>query len=201
VPRAHRDNAVVCDTAIERLTVSACQPLAPAAHLIGEGAQLVALRAAFQARAPNSAKLLLPRFRDFDYGAEVVSALRLVSALSLALLLAACGPPPPGTIGAILGHQGNGRLFIRATPAGLGAAEAGVRPGDEILFIDGIQVTGLTSDQISQMLRGPVGAPVQLTLQRGEQIIRVSVTRTEARRYAEVMTPPPVPASASAPSP
>lgn len=105
----------------------------------------------------------------------------LVAATALSI---ACGPPPHGTIGAILGQQSDGRVFVRDAPADLGAAEAGLRPGDEILFIDGVQASSLPPEQLSQMLGGPVGAPVQLTVLRDGQVLRVTVTRTEARRYS-----------------
>lgn len=94
-----------------------------------------------------------------------------------------CGPPPHGTIGAILGQQGDGRVFVRDAPPDLGAAQAGLRPGDEILFIDGVQASSLSPEQLSHVLGGPVGAPVDLTVLRDGQVLRVTVTRTEARRY------------------
>lgn len=112
---------------------------------------------------------------------------RCVELLTLAATGAvsiACGPPPHGTIGAILGQQGDGRVFVRDAPADLGAAEAGLRPGDEILFIDGVQASSLSPQQLSEVLGGPVGAPVQLTVLRDGQVLRITVTRTEARRYS-----------------
>lgn len=104
----------------------------------------------------------------------------------------ACGGPPRGTIGAILGQQSDGRLFIRDAPPDLGAAKAGLKPGDEILFIEGVQASSLTPEQVSQLLNGPVGEPVQLTVIRNKEVLRVSVTRTEARRYYKMvpLSPP-----------
>lgn len=107
-----------------------------------------------------------------------------VCATAVVAAIVACGPPPRGTIGAILGQQGDGRLFIRDAPADLGAAKAGLKPGDEILFIDGVQASSLTPEQVSQLLNGPVGEPVQLTVIRDNEVLRVTVTRTEARRYS-----------------
>lgn len=110
-----------------------------------------------------------------------VGLLTLVASLAAA---AGCGPPPHGTIGAILGQQGDGRVFVRDAPPDLGAAQAGLQPGDEILFVDGVQASSLSPDQLSEVLGGPVGAPVQLTVLRDGQVLRVTVTRTEARRYS-----------------
>jgi len=119
----------------------------------------------------------------------------LSSALGLLTLLASvaassCGPPPHGTIGAILGQKNDGRVFVRDAPPGLGAAEAGLRPGDEILFIDGVQASALSPEQLSEVLGGPIGAPVELTVLRDGQVLRVSVTRTEARQYSGTLPAP-----------
>ena len=115
----------------------------------------------------------------------------LVAAVAVAATVA-CGPPPRGTIGAILGQQGDGRLFIRDAPPDLGAAKAGLEPGDEILFIEGVQASSLTPEQVSELLNGPVGEPVQLTVVRDNEVLRVTVTRTEARRYTKTtpLSPP-----------
>lgn len=110
-----------------------------------------------------------------------VGLLTLVASLALS---GGCGPPPHGTIGAILAQKNDGRVFVRDAPPDLGAAEAGLLPGDEILFIDGVQASSLSPEQLSQALGGVVGAPVQLTVLRDGQVLRVTVTRTEARRYS-----------------
>ncbi|HEY6725125.1 MAG TPA: PDZ domain-containing protein [Polyangiaceae bacterium] len=111
--------------------------------------------------------------------------LTVIASLGACLGAAAgCGPPPHGTIGAILGQQNDGRVFVRDTPADLGAAQAGLQPGDEILFIDGVQASSLSPERLSEVLGGPVGADVQLTVLRDGQVLRVTVTRTEARRYS-----------------
>src|SRR5688572_29167869 len=78
----------------------------------------------------------------------------------------ACGPAPHGTIGAILGQQKDGRVFIRDAPPDLAAAQAGLRTGDELLFVDGVQASNLSPEQLSELLGGPVGAPVELTVLR-----------------------------------
>ena len=109
---------------------------------------------------------------------------RLVALGAGASIGIACGPAPHGTIGAILGQQTGGRVFIRDAPPDLAAAQAGLRPGDEILFIDGVQASGLSREELSQVLGGPVGEPVQLTVLRKREVLRVTVTRSEARRYS-----------------
>lgn len=50
------------------------------------------------------------------------------------------------------------------------ASKAGVKSGDSILAIDGKGLTGLSLDKVQDMLRGPAGSKVKLTLLRtGEQ--------------------------------
>lgn len=118
-------------------------------------------------------------------------AQRFVSFALLALLLlalalsslAAC-EAPRGTIGAVIAQDGeSGRLFVRDVPPGLAADKAGIKRGDEILLIDGLDVRAMNSHQIHAALSGDVDASVKLTLVRGEdQVIRVTLRRTEARK-------------------
>lgn len=100
--------------------------------------------------------------------------------LALALL-GACSPTR-GTIGAVLGQQPDGRLFIRETPADLAAAKAGLRPDDEILLIDGLDVRTMSSKRVHEHLVGEVGETVKLTVLRDGEVLRVTLQRTKARR-------------------
>src|SRR6478752_5754885 len=55
-------------------------------------------------------------------------------------LLAACATSK-GTIGAVIVQDSDtGRLFLREVPASLAAGQANLKPGDEILLIDGLVV-------------------------------------------------------------
>jgi C-terminal processing protease CtpA/Prc len=89
----------------------------------------------------------------------------------------------------VVGQRGDGRLFLRDVPAGLAAAQAGLRPGDEIVLIDGVDVRTMTPERVHQALSGEVGDPVKLTVVRGEQVIRVTLLRTPPRRYPIKATP------------
>ena len=60
-----------------------------------------------------------------------------------------------------------GFVKVIAPIDGTPAAEAGVLSGDFIIKIDGQSVQGLTLDQAVEMLRGPVGSEVTVTMQRG----------------------------------
>lgn len=91
--------------------------------------------------------------------------------------------PPRGTIGAVLGQRGDGRLFVREAPPGLAAQKSGLSPGDEILLIDGKDVRGMNDVELDRALAGQVGTPVKLTVIRGEAVLRVTLVRTQAKRH------------------
>ena len=55
------------------------------------------------------------------------------------------------------------------------AAEAGVRPGDVILTINGKPASGFTLEQLRTLLRQP-GRKLRLELQRGEERLQISLT-------------------------
>ena len=46
------------------------------------------------------------------------------------------------------------------------AAKAGVKAGDYIVQIDGIQVQGKTLMEAVNLMRGPVGTPIEITIRR-----------------------------------
>jgi len=97
--------------------------------------------------------------------------------LSLAVLAPAC-LPERGTIGAVIAQTPDQRLVLRDVPDGLAAGQAGLRPGDEVLLIDGRDVRELTAQGVHQALIGEVGDPVKLTLLREGRVIRVTLRRT-----------------------
>lgn len=107
----------------------------------------------------------------------LIGARALFGAGALAL---AC-VPPRGTIGAVLVQRGDGTLVVREVPSGLAAQRGGIRPGDEVLLIEGRDVRGLRAEAVHQALLGEVGDPVKLTLLRGDEVVRVTVVRTPAR--------------------
>lgn len=64
------------------------------------------------------------------------------------------------------------------------AYKAGIRPGDIILKVDGKICDGLTTNEVADMLKGPKGTVVHITLGREgwDQPIDVTVTRDEIPR-------------------
>jgi C-terminal processing protease CtpA/Prc len=104
-----------------------------------------------------------------------------------ALALAFSGPgcaAEHGTIGAIVAQRNDGRLFVRDVPPSLAADKAGLRPNDEIILIDGADVRAMDAAHVHQALSGDVGEPVNLTVVRGNEVLRVTLRRTESKKYA-----------------
>ncbi len=89
----------------------------------------------------------------------------------------------------------SGRLFLREVPAQLAAARANLKPGDEILLIDGLDVRRLDPQQINAALSGEVDSAVKLTLIRQQQILRVTLRRTEAQKLPKKQGKLPEPGS------
>ena len=78
------------------------------------------------------------------------------------------------------------RLVVVRPIPGSPAARAGIQPGDAILAVDGRDVSGLTIDQVVQLVRGPRGTPVTLRIGRG------SAPPFELRIVREIVTTPDV---------
>lgn len=100
-----------------------------------------------------------------------------------------------GTIGAVLGRAPGGELHVRHVEPGLAADQAGVKAGDRVLTVNGLDVRALDETQLRDELRGDVGSRARLTVERGEEIVRVELTRTPARKRR-----PPGPAASAEPT-
>jgi carboxyl-terminal processing protease len=69
--------------------------------------------------------------------------------------------------------------YITATFDGSPAAKAGLRYGDRIAEVDGVSMTGKTSLEVRDKIRGPRGSVVHLTLERAatKQLEKIDITR------------------------
>lgn len=78
----------------------------------------------------------------------------------------------------------NGHTFVLVPFVGSPADKAGIRPGDEVVKVDGKSCAGLGSDEVAKMLKGPKGTIVSITLGREgwSEPIEVTVTRAEIPR-------------------
>ncbi|HEY8642456.1 MAG TPA: S41 family peptidase [Candidatus Dormibacteraeota bacterium] len=82
-----------------------------------------------------------------------------------------------GVIGIYVSFDGVNPTVSGLVP-GSPAEKAGLRTGDVIVTIDGKDTKGLTADQTSVLIRGPVGTSVELGIRRGDQQLTVAVQRS-----------------------
>jgi carboxyl-terminal processing protease len=84
------------------------------------------------------------------------------------------GPKPPGNAAP------TGPFVIEAVVSGAPADQAGIKPGDAIVGVDGCDVTGWNSLKLSTHVRGTAGTSVHLTLDRDSAgTYDVDVTRAQ----------------------
>ncbi len=76
----------------------------------------------------------------------------------------------------------NGKLFVNEVSEGYPSHKNDIRPGDEIIKINDIELAGKERSEISQLLRGPKGTPVKVTLLRGGKSIDKSIMRDEIKQ-------------------
>lgn len=78
----------------------------------------------------------------------------------------------------------NDKVMITEPYEGFPAQKADIRAGDEILEINGVEVKGKGSEQVSQMLKGPKGTPVKLLVMRNgnSKPFEKNIVREEIRQ-------------------
>ncbi|RZK15460.1 MAG: S41 family peptidase, partial [Pedobacter sp.] len=76
----------------------------------------------------------------------------------------------------------DGKLFVNDVSEGYPAHKSDVKPGDQVVKINGIEVKGKDRTQISQLLRGPKGTAVDLTLMRDGKEIAKKLNRDEIKQ-------------------
>lgn len=83
-----------------------------------------------------------------------------------------------GGIGAVIGER-NGKSMIMMPYEGFPAYKSGLEIGDEILRIDGVDVNGKNTSEISQLLKGQANTKFVITIKRyGEDKTReIEITR------------------------
>lgn len=68
-------------------------------------------------------------------------------------------------------------LVVLAPMPGTPAFEAGLKPGDQILAIDGVSTDDKPRPEAAKLLRGPIGESVELSLSRGDQTFSKTLKR------------------------
>ena len=71
-----------------------------------------------------------------------------------------------GGIGIRLDKRANGEVYINSVSSGSPAQKAGLRYGDEIIKIDNVSIKSITLDQATNMIKGPKGTTVNITISR-----------------------------------
>ena len=76
-------------------------------------------------------------------------------------------------------HGDQSDTYITATFDGSPASRAGLRYGDRIVEVDGVAMTGKTSLEVRDKIRGPRGSTVKLTLERAadKHVEKVDIVR------------------------
>lgn len=75
-----------------------------------------------------------------------------------------------------------GKLFVNEVSEGNPANKQDVRPGDQIVKINGIDTKGKDRNEISQLLRGPKGSSLALVIIRDGGVINKALVREEIKQ-------------------
>src|SRR3984893_14536146 len=88
-------------------------------------------------------------------------------------------------VGMTIGVREN-HTVVLAPMVGSPASKAGIRPGDLISTIDGKSAEGLTTSEVADLLKGPKGTTVHVTMLREGETAPISfaLTRDEIPRHA-----------------
>lgn len=74
---------------------------------------------------------------------------------------------PDGSVGILLDYdpQNPQQILVYAVTYKSPADKAGIKRGEKLMKVDGAPVSGLKLEEIAPKIRGPVGAPVTVTIQ------------------------------------
>jgi carboxyl-terminal processing protease len=80
----------------------------------------------------------------------------------------------------------NNKVIVIAPFAGAPAYRAGIRPGDVIIAVDGKPTDNLSTSDVAEMLKGPKGTTVKITMMRegSDKPLDFTVVRDEIPRYS-----------------
>src|SRR6266536_2185203 len=88
-------------------------------------------------------------------------------------------------VGMTVGPRNN-KVIVIAPFVGTPAYRAGIHPGDVIIAVDGKPTDNLSTSEVAEMLKGPKGTTVHITVLRegSEKPLEFAVTRDEIPRYS-----------------
>jgi carboxyl-terminal processing protease len=93
-----------------------------------------------------------------------------------------------GGIGVTVERTDDKKIMIRAVQDGSPAAKGGLQPGDQVIAIDGDAMVEATLGDVVHKLRGPVGAPVTMTVLRTSQGQELAVAMRRGRIIPTTVT-------------
>ena len=76
----------------------------------------------------------------------------------------------------------DGKLFVNEVSEGNPAHKQDIKPGDQILKINEVEIKGKDRSEISQLLRGPKGSSLTMVLLRDDKEIKKSLVREEIKQ-------------------
>ena len=86
-----------------------------------------------------------------------------------------------GGIGALIRRKDD-KVYISEPYEGFPSTKAGIWAGDEIYKVDGREVRGMDTDEVSKLLKGQAGTTVEVTMLRGDAApMEYSLTREEIK--------------------
>ena len=85
------------------------------------------------------------------------------------------------TIGIYLGNENSATCKIESIYENSPAEKSGVKAGDIITKVNGVEYTGDQLDEASEALHGAEGEKVQVEVRRGEEILNFDITRETVR--------------------
>jgi len=120
--------------------------------------------------------------------------LGLLAAAALGLGCSVLEPSWEGSVGAVLRYNKDTRaLRVDRVPPEGKAAAAGLKPGDQIVAVDGKTVDQMTLDEILTALRGPVGTTAKLTVIRDTKTLEITIERSPFAEGGSGTQPAPAP--------
>jgi len=85
-----------------------------------------------------------------------------------------------GGVGIFLENK-DGKVLVIEVLEGYPAEKAGIREGDEVLFIDEKSVTELDQDQLDNVLKGNVGSEIMITYKRQDEVKIENLSRADIK--------------------
>jgi carboxyl-terminal processing protease len=97
--------------------------------------------------------------------------------------------PPVSGIGVTINKpSATGPIEVVRVIPGTPAQRAGIRNGDKIVSVDGIDVTNLQTDEVASKVKGPEGTPVTVGILRGLETLSFTLSRARFSVPLEVDT-------------